>query len=79
MVNFIISLVMGGVCGWLAGNIMKTGYGLVFNVLLGLLGGVVGGLLLGVIGIQASNWIGGIISGVLGSCVVICIVRLVKK
>ena len=27
--GLIVSLIIGGVCGWIAGNIMKTGYGLI--------------------------------------------------
>ncbi|MBR3824157.1 MAG: GlsB/YeaQ/YmgE family stress response membrane protein [Lachnospiraceae bacterium] len=77
--NIIISLIIGGICGWLAGIIMKTGYGLLFNVILGVIGGVVGGFLLGLIGFGATNIIGAIISGVLGSCVVIAVVRFIKK
>jgi len=79
IMNIIISLIIGGVCGWLAGNIMKTGYGLIFNIILGVLGGVVGGFVLGLIGFSASNIIGSIISGVIGSCLIIFVVRAIKK
>ena len=48
MLNLIISLVVAGVAGWLAGNIMKMqplqigGNPIIGNVLLGLIGGFVG-------------------------------------
>ena len=77
--GIVVSLIIGGICGWLAGNIMKTGYSLLFNIILGLLGGVVGGFVLGLIGFSASNIIGSIISGVVGSCLIIFIVRKLKK
>ena len=38
IVGIILWLVIGGVCGWLAGKIMKTGYSLLFNVILGIIG-----------------------------------------
>lgn len=79
MLNIILSLIIGGVCGWLAGNIMKTGYSLLFNILLGLIGGVVGGFIFGLLGFSINGIIGSIISGVVGSCLIIFIVRLIKK
>ena len=37
--NLLWSLIIGGVAGWLAGKLMKgDGYGLVVNILLGLVG-----------------------------------------
>ena len=62
-----------------AGKIMKTKFSMVMNVILGVIGGMVGGFLLGLIGLTAHGLIGGIISGVLGSCVLIYLVRLIKK
>ncbi len=79
MISLLSSLVIGGICGWLAGKIMKTNFSLVMNVILGIIGGVVGGLLLGLIGFSSTGLIGGIISGVLGACVIIYVVRAIKK
>lgn len=79
IIGIITTLIISGVCGWLAGKIMKTGYSLLFNVILGIIGGMVGKLILGLIGISASNIIGSIIVGVVGSCVVIAAVRYIKK
>ena len=69
----------GGGCGWIAGNIMKTGYSLIMNVLLGLVGGVLGGFIFGLLGFAITGIIGSIISGVVGSCLIIFIVRKIKK
>ena len=77
--GLIMSLIIGGICGWLAGKIMKTNFTMVMNVLLGIVGGVVGSILLGLIGLSASGIIGGIVSGVLGSCAIIFLVRQIKK
>ena len=38
LVNIIISLVIGGVCGWLAGIIMKSANGVLINIILGIVG-----------------------------------------
>jgi|GEM_PF-1552230 len=46
--GIIWSLIIGGVTGWLAGQFMKgSGYGVLINILLGLVGGFVGNLVFG--------------------------------
>lgn len=79
MINILISLIIGGICGCLAGYIMKSGHSLIFNIILGLIGGVVGGFIFNLLGLSINGIVGSIISGVVGSCLVIFIVRLIKK
>ncbi len=75
IIGVIIDLVIGGLCGWLAGKLMKSEGSILRNVILGLLGGVVGSVLLGIIGIQAGGLIGGIIVSVLGACLLVFLVN----
>ena len=74
-------LVCGLIAGWAAGKIMKgEGYGTVADILLGIAGAVVGGFLLSLVGIGGS---GGMISTILvaivGACVLVWLVRKLKK
>lgn len=79
LINVIVSLIVGGVCGWLASMIMKTGGSLLYNVILGIIGGVVGGVIFSLIGLAVNGIIGSIICGVVGSCLVIWIVKMIQK
>jgi uncharacterized membrane protein YeaQ/YmgE (transglycosylase-associated protein family) len=85
MLSLIISLVVAGVAGWLAGNIMKAqpiqigGSPIIGNVILGLIGGFVGRAMLWVLGFGASGLIGGLIAAVLGAIVVIYVVDYFQK
>ncbi len=85
MLNLIISLVVAGVAGWLAGNIMNKqplqigGNPILGNVLLGLIGGFVGSAMLWLIGFGTSGLIGGLIAAVLGAIVVIYVVDYFKQ
>ena len=85
MLSLIVSLIVAGVAGWLAGNIMKAqplqigGSPIIGNVLLGLVGGIVGRAMLWVIGFGASGLIGGLIAAVLGAIVVIYVVDYLQK
>lgn len=39
----LYSIIIGGIAGWFAGNLMKGGgYGIIKNILLGIVGGLVG-------------------------------------
>jgi len=57
--NWIISLIIGGVVGWLASIVMKTNaqMGLLANVLVGVVGSVLGFMLAGMVGLAPSGGI----------------------
>lgn len=73
--GIIISLFTGALSGWLAGKLMNSKHGLIFNIILGLLGGLVGGWVLGLVGIAATSWLGSVLVGVVGACILIFISR----
>lgn len=77
----IIWLVIGAVAGWLAGQMMKGGgFGLVGDVILGIVGAAVGGWLLPRLGVVIFGGIlGEILNAVIGACLVLFILRLVKR
>lgn len=79
MINFIFTLIIGGLSGWLAGKIMKSENGVIVNIILGLLGGVVGGFVAGLIGLKAVGIVGGCVVSVFGACLLIWLVRKFKK
>lgn len=74
-------IIVGGIAGWLAGQIMSGGgYGIVMNVVLGIVGGIVGGWLFKTLGIAASSGIiGTIITSAAGAAVILFVAKLLKK
>jgi uncharacterized membrane protein YeaQ/YmgE (transglycosylase-associated protein family) len=78
--TLLIILAVGAVAGWLAGVIMKgSGYGLLGDIVIGIIGAFVGGFLFGLLGFEAVGLIGRIISATVGAVVLIFILRLLKK
>lgn len=77
----IIFLAIGAVAGWLAGTLMKGGgFGLLGNIVVGILGAVVGGYVFGMLGITAGGGlIGSIITATVGAALLLFIVKLIKK
>ena len=73
-------LLIGLAAGWLAGQIMKGGgYGLVGDLVVGVIGALVGGFLFGALGISAGGLLGALITATIGAVVLIWLLRLIKK
>lgn len=84
LTSILIWLLLGAVAGWLAGNIFKGGgFGLVGNIVVGIVGSFLGGWLAGQLGIGGAQTggfnVASIITAVLGAGVLLFIVSLVKK
>lgn len=62
--SWIISLIIGGIVGWLASIIMKTNpqMGLIANVVVGVVGSLLGNWIAGLLGIQAAGVLGFLIA-----------------
>jgi uncharacterized membrane protein YeaQ/YmgE (transglycosylase-associated protein family) len=79
--GFLAWIVVGLIAGWLAGQVMKGGgYGVLVDVILGLLGGVLGGWIFTMLGIwPGGGLIGSIIVAFVGAVILVLITRLLKK
>jgi uncharacterized membrane protein YeaQ/YmgE (transglycosylase-associated protein family) len=68
--------------GWLAGQIMKGGgFGLIGDIIVGVIGAVVGGWLWGALKLPAIGpwWLTDIIIATVGACILLFILRLIKR
>jgi uncharacterized membrane protein YeaQ/YmgE (transglycosylase-associated protein family) len=79
--DFVWFILIGIVAGWLAGLIMKGGgYGLLGDLLVGVIGAVLGGWLFGLLGIGSSGGlIGSLITATVGAVVLVVLLRLVRR
>jgi uncharacterized membrane protein YeaQ/YmgE (transglycosylase-associated protein family) len=80
-VHLIGALIIGGIAGWLAGLIMKGGgFGLIVDIIVGIVGGFVGGWLASVLHIRVgSGLISSLIVAVIGAVVLLFAIRLVRR
>lgn len=80
--TIIYILIIGAVSGWLAGQIMKGGgFGLLWNIILGIVGSFVGGWVLGLLNISlnvGSATVNTIIQSVIGAIVLLFVAGLFK-
>jgi uncharacterized membrane protein YeaQ/YmgE (transglycosylase-associated protein family) len=77
--NWIVTLVIGGIIGWLASLVMKTDaqMGLLGNVIVGIVGSTLGFWLAGLLGVAAGSALGGYIVAVIGAAVLIGLLKAV--
>jgi uncharacterized membrane protein YeaQ/YmgE (transglycosylase-associated protein family) len=77
----LYSIVVGLIAGWLAGQVMRGGgYGILIDIVLGLVGGVIGGWLFGALGVSAGGGvIGSILVAFVGAVILVAISRAIKR
>jgi len=79
--GFLAWIIVGLIAGWLAGQVMKGGgYGVLVDIIHGLLGGLLGGWLFGQLGIwSGGGMVGSIIVAFIGAVILVGITRLIKR
>lgn len=77
--NWIVTIVIGGIVGWLASIVMKTNaqMGLLANVIVGIVGSSLGFWLAGTLGLAASGPVISWVVAVVGAAVLIFILKAV--
>jgi uncharacterized membrane protein YeaQ/YmgE (transglycosylase-associated protein family) len=74
--DLIITLIVGGIIGWLASIIMKTNaqMGLLANIIVGIIGSLLGYWLAGALGIATAGVLRWVV-GIIGAVVLIAILK----
>jgi len=79
LTSIIWWLVVGLIAGFLASLVMRGGgYGIVGDIVVGLVGALIGGFLASLLGIGAGGIVGTIIIAFIGACILIAILRAVS-
>jgi uncharacterized membrane protein YeaQ/YmgE (transglycosylase-associated protein family) len=79
--GIIAAIVIGAIAGWLAGLIVRgAGFGLLGNIVIGILGALVAGWLLPQIGVHlASGLIGSVLDATIGAVIILVILSLIRR
>jgi len=80
--GWIAWLIVGAIAGWLAGLIVKGGgFGLLGNIVIGIIGAVVAGWLLPQLNINIGNpgWVREIINATIGGVIVLVVIALIRR
>lgn len=80
LTTLIWFLLIGLIAGWLASLVMRGGgYGLIGDMIVGVIGAFIGGWLFSFLGIAAGGLIGAIITAFVGAVILILILRAIKR
>jgi uncharacterized membrane protein YeaQ/YmgE (transglycosylase-associated protein family) len=78
--SLLVILLVGVIAGWLAGQIVRgTGFGLIGDLVIGIIGALIGNWLLPRLGVQlGAGIIGAVVDATVGAMVLLLVVRLVR-
>jgi len=79
--GIIAWLIIGAIAGWLAGVLVKGGgFGLIVDIIVGIVGAFIGGWLAGLLGISiGGGMISSIITAIIGAVILLFIIRLFRR
>jgi uncharacterized membrane protein YeaQ/YmgE (transglycosylase-associated protein family) len=79
--GIIAALIIGGIAGWLAGKIVHgAGFGLIGNIVIGIIGALLAGWLLPQLGVSLGvGWVRDIINATIGAVIILVILSLIKR
>jgi uncharacterized membrane protein YeaQ/YmgE (transglycosylase-associated protein family) len=79
--GIIAWLAIGAIAGWLAGMLVKGGgFGLIGDIIVGIVGAVIGGWLAGMLGLHiGSGFISSLITATAGAALLIFVLRMFKR
>ena len=78
--NWLWFIIIGLVAGFLAGAVVKGhGFGILGNLIVGVIGAVLGGFIFGLLGISASNLMGALVCAFFGAVVLLVLLGFVGR
>ena len=80
MTYLVWVVLIGILAGWIAGKITKgSGFGLLGDLVVGVVGSLLGSLIFGVLGLGAYTLVGRLVVAVVGAVVLLWLIRVIKK
>lgn len=77
--DFIYFIIVGGLAGWLAGLVWRgTGFGLLGNILIGIVGGMLGGWAAAELGLFGGGFIYQVLVAAGGALILLLLFKLIR-
>jgi uncharacterized membrane protein YeaQ/YmgE (transglycosylase-associated protein family) len=76
--GWVAAILMGGFMGWLVEKYMGSRVGMLVNIAIGIIGAVGASALLNWFGATWAGWIGYLVGGFAGACVLLSVTRIIK-
>lgn len=80
MPSILWAIIIGIVAGWIAGQLLEgRGFGLLGDLIVGVLGAVIGSLLFGLLGLTAGGLLGELVVATIGAVVLLAAISFVRR
>ena len=77
--GWIMTIIIGGLAGWIAEKLMKADHGLITNIVLGIVGALLlNAILVALMGSTLGGFIGQLIVAAIGACILIYGYRVIR-
>jgi uncharacterized membrane protein YeaQ/YmgE (transglycosylase-associated protein family) len=78
--NILVWLIIGLLAGWLAGVVVKgRGFGLLGNIIVGIIGALIGGFVFPLFGLSASGFVGETLFAAGGAILLLVIIMAIRR
>ena len=78
--GFLWFIIIGIVAGFVAGTLMRGGgFGILVNLVVGIIGAVLGGWVFGLLGISTTGIIGSLVTATVGAIILLWIISLFNR
>ena len=78
--SLITYLIIGLLAGWIASHLMEgRGFGLLGDIIIGIIGAFIGGYIFSWLGIAAGGFIGNLVMSAIGAIVLLFVVNLFRR
>jgi uncharacterized membrane protein YeaQ/YmgE (transglycosylase-associated protein family) len=79
-VSLVYFLLIGLAAGWLAGHLVKgRGFGLVENLIIGVIGALIGGFVFGTLGVNVGGLLGELIAATVGALILLYLLKFIRR
>lgn len=79
-VGWFMAIIIGGLAGWLAGKLMDMRYGIIMNIIIGMVGSVIAnGIFQRFEIVVINDKLGYLITSFVGACILLFIVKLFRR
>jgi uncharacterized membrane protein YeaQ/YmgE (transglycosylase-associated protein family) len=79
VVYLVWQIVIGILAGFLAGKIMRgRGFGILIDLLLGVVGSILGGFLFGILGLYSTGLVGQLVVATVGAMLLLYLIRRLR-
>jgi uncharacterized membrane protein YeaQ/YmgE (transglycosylase-associated protein family) len=78
-IGWIAAIIIGGFAGWLAEKMTSSNMGVLTNIVFGMIGAGIASWLFGLLGVHIGgpSWIGYLMAGFVGACILIIVTRMI--